>query len=469
MAHSHDTKDGYAKVYITGDGMAAYVTVYGPKEDGRSVTMQGIIASLKEVGVIEGIDFGYLAECMKSENWNRPIMVARGIAAQDGIDGRLEYQFTRPDQKAKPVELEDGRIDFRNLNLFVSVSQGQLLVLRAPPVPGVPGVTVTGRTIMPKAVRNYPLPRGKNTVANDDETELYAAIDGHVRIIDGKVTVHTVLEISGDVDYSTGNIDYIGNVSIRGSITAGFTVKAGGDIEVNGVIEGATVIAKGNIVVKNGIAGGHKGIVQAGGSVFARFVENSRVEAAGDIIISEAIIQSTVNANSFIRVDGRKGVIVGGVLQAGEEITARVVGSALSPQTILEVGLNPQLRAERKMIYQDYQEKRKAFDNINQYLQTYQKASISPENLPPKKRIALARMISDYQELKKELDDLAARKQEVDEELLRLQNGRVKVMDMVYPGVQIVIGQAQYNVNDPIRYALFTLKDGDVKVEPLRQ
>lgn len=465
MASDHN---GYAKVYITGDGMAAYLTVYGPRNGGREVSMPEVIAVLKGAGVVEGVEIGDVAEALKSENWERSMLVARGTPAKDGEDGRLEYQFVRPDNKTKPGELEDGKVDFRNLNLFINVSRGQLLVLRAPPVAGVPGVTVSGRTIVPKGGRNLPLPRGRNTVANEDNTHLYAAIDGHLTIIDGKVTVHTVLELSGNVDYSTGNIDYIGNVSIRGSITAGFTVKAGGDIEVNGVIEGATVIAKGNILVKNGVAGGHKGLIQAGGSLFARFVENAQVEVEGDVIISEAIIQSLVKSNNCIRVEGRKGVIVGGTLQAGEEISARVIGSALSPQTILEVGLNPQLREERRLLNQDYQEKKKAFDNINQYLHSYQKATISTENMPNKRKIALARLLSEYKVLKEELEELTGRKQVIEEELGRLQKGRVKVTDTVYPGVQITIGQAQYNVNDPIRYALFTLIDGDVKIEPLR-
>jgi uncharacterized protein (DUF342 family) len=90
--------------------MAAYLTVYGPKDGGRSVTLQGLIAKLKEAGVVEGIDFGNVAECLKDENWNRPQLVARGTAPRDGIDGRLEYRFIRPNQKAKPVELEDGRL-----------------------------------------------------------------------------------------------------------------------------------------------------------------------------------------------------------------------------------------------------------------------------------------------------------------------------------------------------------------------
>lgn len=468
MTSIQSKQDGYAKVYISDDGMAAYLTVYGPKNGGRSINMQGILAALKDAGVVEGIEFGRLTECLKSENWDRPMLVAKGTAAQDGIDGRLEYQFMKPSKTAKPVELEDGKVDFRNLNLFISVSEGELLVLRTPPIPGVPGITVTGRAIAPRAGKNFPLPRGKNTVPNQDDTELLAAIDGHVMIVDGKVTVHTVLEISGSVDYSTGNIDYIGNVRIRGNITTGFTVKAGGDIEVNGVIEGATVIAKGNIVVKNGIAGGHKGLVRAGGSLFTRFVENARVEVEGDVIISEAIIQSVVSANRSIRVEGRKGVIVGGTLQAGEEISARVIGSPLSPQTVIEVGLNPQLREARKVLYQEYQEKKKNFENINQYIQAYQKTAVSPENLTPKRKIALAKMLNDYKTLKKELEELLARKQEIDNELNRLQGGRIKVSETVYPGVQITIGQAQYNVNDPIKYALFTLRDGDVKIEPLR-
>ncbi len=470
MAKDHNSRDGYSKVQITEDGMAAYLVVYGPQNGGHPVSMQEALAILQDAGVVEGIEIGSVAETLKSENWERPLLVAKGTPPIDGKDGRIEYRVLRPEnnRKTKPVELEDGRVDFRNLNLFTNVTQGQLLVVRVPPVAGVPGITVTGRTIRPKVGRNYPLPRGRNTLANEDNTELYAAINGHATIVDGKITVNTVLDLPEDIGYSTGNIDYIGNVIIKGNITSGFTVKAGGDIEVNGVIEGATVIAAGNIVVRNGVAGGNKAVIKAGGSLFARFVENAQVEVEEDVIISEAIIQSLVKANNCIQVEGRKGVIVGGTLQAGEEISARVIGSALSPQTILEVGLNPQLREERRLLNQEYQEKKKAFDNMNHYLQSYQKTTISPENLPQKRRIALARLLSEYKTIKKELEKLTERRQVIEDELRRLQKGRVRVADIVYPGVQITIGKAQYNVNDPVKYALFTLKDGDVNIEPFR-
>ena len=132
------------------------------------------------------------------------------------------------------------------------------------------------------------------------------------------------------------------------------------------------------------------------------------------------------------------------------------------------MGINPQLREERKVVYQDYNEKKKAFENLNHYLQSYQKMAVSPESLTPKRKAVLANMLSEYRTLKEELEELDKRKQEIDEELNRLQYGRVKVADIVYPGVQITIGQAQYHVNDPVRFVLFTLKDGDIKIEPLR-
>ncbi len=85
MASNQGSNDGYAKVHITDDGMAAYLTVYGPKDGGRSVTLQGLIAKLKEAGVVEGIDFGnvnlgekYAPQCcdVNGYNFNRPSTIS---------------------------------------------------------------------------------------------------------------------------------------------------------------------------------------------------------------------------------------------------------------------------------------------------------------------------------------------------------------------------------------------------------
>lgn len=456
---------GYASVFIPEDALSAYVTVYAPRNDGNPATKDDVMKALRDFNIVADVDEAAISIALQQSSWGKPILVARGKAAVDGIDGKLDYLFSSPDDKGRPVEMEDGKVDYRDLNLFSNVVKGQLLVVRTPPVEGVNGITVTGRVLKPKAGRNFLLPRGKNTAWDETQTRLYSTVDGHVSMTEGKVNVNSVLNISGDVDFSTGNIDFVGNVAIRGSIVSGFTVKAGGDIEVNGVIEGATVSAGGNILVKNGITGGHKADIFAGISVFARFIENARVQAGDSVNASEAIIQSQIKANTAIRVEGRKGVIVGGLLQAGDEISARVIGSPLAAHTILEVGINPQLREEQKNLIGEYQEKKKAFDNIIQYLQAYQKAGIPAESLPEKRKLALATLLKDYQVLKEDLDRIKERKQELDNEMNRMQNGRIKVAEVINPGVQINIGRAFLNVNDSIKYAMLTYKDGEVKID----
>ena len=47
---------------------------------------------------------------------------------------------------------------------------------------------------------------------------MYAALDGLLTKTEkGKINVFPVYEINGDVDYSIGNIDFVGTVVIRGT------------------------------------------------------------------------------------------------------------------------------------------------------------------------------------------------------------------------------------------------------------
>ncbi|MGE5371332.1 MAG: DUF342 domain-containing protein [Solirubrobacterales bacterium] len=468
MSMNLESNSATIKVSISPDGMEASLFILIPP-GGKPATMEAALSALREDGVVEGIDHEQVRHAIQEYNAGRSISVARGISAQDGLDGRLEYHFELPDDdKMKPAEMEDGRVDYRNLNLINNVRRGELLVTRIPPKLGQPGTTVTGKPVVPKMGKSVPMPRGKNTVADEGGNYLYASSDGHVSIIDNKVTVNQVFEVAGDVDFASGNIEFVGNVFVRGNITSGFTVKAGGDVEVNGVIESAQVFAAGNILVKNGITGGHKAYVRAGGSIFAKFIENARIEAGNDVVINDAIVQSFVRANNYVRCEGRKGTIVGGTIQAGEEISAKVLGSALTPATVLEVGVNPVLREEYKTVMQQYAEKKRAFENVCQYLAVYQKSAVSLENLPDKRKLAVLKLLEDYKTQKVEVANLEDRKIQLETELEKMQRGRVKVHDIVYPGVQIVIGQAMYTVNDPLKYAMFIVDQGEVRMTSLR-
>jgi uncharacterized protein (DUF342 family) len=113
--------------------------------------------------------------------------------------------------------------------------------------------------------------------------------------------------VKNDVDFSVGNIDFVGNVQIKGDVKSGFSVRAGGDIEVFGMVEAADVFADGNILIKNGIFGGGKCHLAAGGNILARYVENATLRAHKDVIVNDSIARSNVKAGGKIKINNYAG------------------------------------------------------------------------------------------------------------------------------------------------------------------
>ena len=91
--------------------------------------------------------------------------------------------------------------------------------------------------------------------------------------------------------------------------------------------------------------GKDKGFVKAGKSLWAKFIQNSTVEAEEFIIVQDGIINSTVTANKKVLVQGKRASIIGGHIFATEEIYAKNIGNSTGgSETILEVGFDPKAK-----------------------------------------------------------------------------------------------------------------------------
>lgn len=463
-----ENKNGEAIVYIDKDKMKAFLEITPPLGEGQPCTMERVRAALAEAKVIFGIDESKLQEALLQMNWNQKILVAQGMPAVDGQNAVINLKYlTSEKKKLTPIQDEQGNVDYREMGLIHNVQRGEELATRIPPVPGVKGKDIQGNELLPRTGRDIPLPRGKNTVCNADNTSLYATIDGHLTMVDRKLTVQAVFELNGDVDFSTGNIDFIGNVVIRGNVGGGFTVKAAGDIEITGFIEGAEVIAGGNITVKGGIKSSYKGIVKAEGSISVRFVENSKLEAGQDVIVREAIMQSYVRAGGNIIVTDRKATIVGGSIQAAHTVEAKILGSQLATQTIIEVGVNPYHREEYHNLLKSRGEAKKHLDTLSNNLQVFQRAGMNVQELPEAKRLLLIEMLDEFKSLKTTVAEQEVRIKLLEEEMHRASTARVRAMEIAYPGVKISIGTAVYTINDAIKYSQFVLEEGEVRITAL--
>ena len=181
---------------------------------------------------------------------------------------------------------------------------------------------------------------GKFVVWDEKLTAYVARKAGHVWLRQNRLEIDDLLELSEDIDGSTGPVTYEGQLTIHRNILDLAVVTAAGNITVHGTIEAAEVHAGGELHVHHGICGKEKGHITAQGRITARFVTNARIAAGGDILISNEVVNSHLTCGSVLKVE--QGTILAGHAVALGGITCHTAGSDVGVKTILEAGLAPE-------------------------------------------------------------------------------------------------------------------------------
>lgn len=95
-----------------------------------------------------------------------------------------------------------------------------------------------------------------------------------------------------------------------------------------------------------GIAGQDKTVIECKGNLYVRYIDRAKIEVEGEIKCRDAILHSQVNAGQKITLESKKGMVMGGVVRARDEINVQVLGSKMGTATEVEVGTSPVLRKE---------------------------------------------------------------------------------------------------------------------------
>ncbi len=444
------------------DKMEAYITII-EGERGVAPTLEMIEEKLSEKGIIFGVDKDKIDQMLKSKTFGIKLLIANGKKAQNGRDGKVIHHFdTHKD--FKPQYLEDGSVDFKNLNLINNVEKGQLLAEIIPPTEGVEGKNIFGEKISALDGKEVKISRGKNIIKDDEGLRFLSEVDGQVLIKDGKLHVSKIYEIPGDVDNSIGNIDFNGNVVVRGNVKSGFTVKANGDIEVNGVVEAATLLAKGNIVLNRGIQGNNNAYLQCDGDLVSRYIENTTIKSGGSVEAG-CILHSNITAKKNVEVKGRRGLIVGGLVRATEEIVANTIGSHMGTITNIEVGIDPDEKQRHEELKVDISEMSKNIKNLEKTIQLLNRMGKS-RGLDDKKRDILSRSIKTYDILKEKYSKLMDQSKLIESKLQDSRGGKIHVSGTIYPGVKITILNAVRIIYDEFNNSTLFRKEGEVSIGP---
>lgn len=445
---------------VSQDGMLVFCRFYPASEGGDVLSADDIIDEMMMNKVTTGFDRTAINNFLANKMYNTEFVFAKGQAPRHGKDGRIEY-FFNTSLSTRPKRNEDGTVDYYNLNTVSIVQAGQKLAQLYAPDPGEAGQDVFGREIKPKQVRTLKLEYGNNISVSEDKTELFTDVTGHATVVNGKVFVSDILEIPADVDTSTGNIDYSGSVIIKGNVKSGFKVKASGDIIVDGVVEGAEIETNGQIILKRGIHGMTKGVLKARGNIICKFIENAEVYSGG-YVETESVLHSHVSAYSAIHVNGRKGFITGGVLRAGKLIEAQIIGSEMGTLTRVEVGIEPEMKARYVELQKTIVEQRKQEDQYRPILVNYTEKYNSGMEFTKEQTEYIKKIADAYKQLKIDMASSRTEFERLHEQIMMSDGARIKVSNVIYPGVQISIGDVSMTTKDSRKYCQFVKQGAEV-------
>ncbi|HAV43333.1 TPA: hypothetical protein DCX15_04885 [bacterium] len=458
--------DGEVIIEISPDGRRAEMILIPPQPGGLPVSFKDATEALKGKGIVIGIKEEAIHQAIKDGKFGVRMIVAEEIPPTPGKSSKIEYHFDLSPQKAKFIEDEWGRVNFKELNIVRMVRAGQVLATKVgTAIPGQPGQRITGEQIPPPPVEDTKLPVGKNTQITEDGLKLCSTIDGHVLFVSGRVNVEPVYEVKGDVNLTTGNIDFPGTIDIAGNVEDGFRVRAGGDIQIRGGVGKATLHSEASVNISHGIQANHEGRIRAGKDIICKFVEMGNLFAGGDIIVDEEVLHSELNADGNIIVTGKRGLIIGGEIRARNRVRARVVGCKKFTPTIIEVGVQPRIRGQVTVLKRLLREDLKEFEQYKVDILNLKRQK-ETTGLSPEREELLSRLINTQASLAAKLHSYAQRKEVLEREMLRPAGGVIDVLEAVYPGTVVIIRNIVFEVTEKLKAVTFYLEGDKIRQRP---
>jgi uncharacterized protein (DUF342 family) len=228
-------------------------------------------------------------------------------------------------------------------------------------------------------------------------------------------------------------------------------VKATENVEVRGAVEGANIEAGGDVNLLGGIKGMGKSVIQADGDIFARYVERATLISNGNIL-SDSIMHSSIQCGGDLRLEGKKGLIVGGTIYATRSVTAKIIGSTMSTATEITVGTSPdfilrynELEARYKKVKDEYDKER--------LVEAYKAAN---EDLKLRSLHARIHLRVEMDKIQKEMNGLLA--------ILNSKDGIIRASQTIHHGVKLIVGGVMLKVKDEMNACMIRNVDDRVSV-----
>jgi len=423
-------------VKIAADGSQATL-VAPPGLDAALLTPATLLFLVKAAGVLIDQEVernvAAFAAAYGSGATDRRDIIARSVPAVAGDDGRVEWhKGFDPRPAHAPASAE--RTDHYQGQHYAPVKTGDIVGMARGPTDGTDGRNVRGgllkaRPGKPVAIKFQPM------LTIDSGGRIIAQAAGVLMLKDNALSVTQSLEVPGQVDFSTGNIDFPGSVTIAGGVGSGFKVTAGGDIHVGGLIEVAEIRCGGDLIARGGMAGNGRGTLEVERNVQIVYLEKVVGALTGDLVVERVIADCKLVVGGDLKCPN--GNILGGDINVTGSLLVKAIGSESYTPTIITLGEVPLLQGARVQVS-------KAIEQINAALgrlaEQARLIKLNPRPSPSEKE-KLTEISYEASQQNQELAKWATKLSEIEAAVRARRKLDVHVAKVIQPGVKFHIGE----------------------------
>ena len=439
------------QIEVSRDGSEAILSLQPTKEVPELLKghLQGRLAKLG----IRGVDEEMLDKAVHQATGKDALpvrtVIARGTPPMEPVDGRIEWTsgFFDPLNIVDDTEITHYERAQR-LRRQRMVEEGQMLCRIADPVEGAPGRDVYDKPIDIRQPKSASVTPGERVAVSDDGKTFTATAEGELRLTGDRLSVVDVLEVEGDLNFRTGNIDFPGTVIIHGDVLDNFVVHGKANVQVDGSVGAAEVVAVGDLNIGGGVNGRGRSLTKADGDLTARFLDYTFGKVEGDLLVENGIYLSTLRVRGKVEIRG--GGIRGGKLYALGAVEVSSVGSSARTATLITTSPAAFLEKYWEKPGKALADVEGVIRELGEQLTAFMKREDGDEVILPEEREDAAELARQMKELQAEAQKLLDLRKQFEEEFLSIEPAEIEVCEILHAGTQLALPAGVVTIEEDI-------------------
>ncbi|MBF0273734.1 MAG: DUF342 domain-containing protein [Nitrospinae bacterium] len=338
----YEDNNGTLNITVHSNGEKAFLTLVPPRENGRYVTLNNVLAYAKEKGVSHGLDFQQINKviesCQKKKDIILMALIAKGEQPQQGSSASYKFAVSIVDFDtiiANPASTKS------IIKKIVRVKKGMTIAQYLPEKEGINGFSVTGKKI--DAQRGEVPDFLISEKIKCDNGKLVSLEDGVVIKKGRRILLEDIYHIDHSIEGNSKKLFFNGLIVVEGDVRGPIEI-AGEFIVITGKLHIGTIFSSNDTIILGGIFGKKQTSVFSNGRVLSFSASDCSIKANEDILIANNLCNANVTTASKLITSPQMGTIIGGSIHAMKGIDTKSLGVSFGMYTEASVGNNSTIK-----------------------------------------------------------------------------------------------------------------------------